>query len=218
MAKKYFLDLGQFEIHTPQLKKGDVVETAVFELNSQGENCEVEFEARSVESLVLSAVLVTGEQIYLDGGNVVSFNGRVRGCVALTLDAKATYSVMCSHAAVIRGERLDPTPVSVSMKLAPTKDLAELVREEVANRLRAIDPEKFGDPDLIEELIEEALGYDHEFEDDDPEYISEYEEEEDFDDVDAVENDVAKKPAPDRPEDHQRPPEAEQVEPSGDPS
>lgn len=209
------IDLASFITEVPE-KKGT---SYVIEL-PPAESHELDIYVRSQSGVVVNGVLATGETVYLDQGDNIRIADRVSGLVGIEIIAldKSPVSHRCMAAPIIEGEVLDPTPAAVAMEISEEDTLRTAVRNLLNEHL-----EKMGlkallsteeDPDALDELIDDVLASDHEFEDDMPnDFISQHEEM----DEDYPADDFSL--PPDRPEGPERPPEAEpSQEPSGDPS
>lgn len=189
-----YRDLGQYtvvyvseksETHTVVTPSGEIM---------------LDVDVRASDGVDVNLVTLTGEHLFVGRGSIVSFKQRLIGCCAVEITAKkGVFGYRCEVTEYGK-ERLDPRPLSVTVKSDDKKDIAALIRSEVdrvVGSLRSSGriPDEYSDEDLENDLFS-----DMEFEDEADEHGEGFMEPE-FPDADlADEGEVERGPGSSEPE------------------
>lgn len=164
--------LNEWQFHHPT-DDGDT--SFLFNL---GDAKRLEFEARSSHLLVLNAVSPDGETVFLSRGNVVHHEGRLDGFQALEIVTPGSFATRSSFKRASWLEKNDPEPITVIIE-QPADPVKAEIRRQVAAQMRRHYTLRGG---TVDELIDDVENGDLEFEDEQLEMFTDYEEMDEFDD------------------------------------
>lgn len=136
---------------------------------------------RSAKPIQVNAIGTDGEPIFIQAlSGTDSLTERLRDVVGIELVPEGPFSYLAATSIIKATEVLDPTPVTESFTIGPMDHIRQLVEQEIRSRLgHLIETGAIQTEAEIDELVSEALEYDHDFEDDDDEYGDGWMEDED---------------------------------------
>lgn len=149
----------QWRVHTPE---GDGEKRQAF-IELKGVEA-VDVEIRSDTPVTLRAVAEAGHSVFLGWGQIVSFNGRLQGFAALEVETDTPFSYRCDAKAGWL-EKVDPTPMVVSLEQKASSPIDQLVRQELQRMLGQMQArDMFKSDEALEEFLDDIENGDLDFE------------------------------------------------------